>query len=159
MLRRTRAIFGLGGLWGAGLGVVAGVLRVILGSWGPGALIGGSLWNEMFFGSVIGFVSGVGFAMTLAVLETGTRLEELRAPRAMLAGFVGGALGPLIAIAMSSGAQAFLSLPGLLACVIAGVCGGCAGGGMALVAREATHDPEGLASIRDSSRTTLPLGG
>lgn len=128
--KRLRGLLGLGAIGGA-VGAVLGApwgVVVWLRGWDGGPLIE-QLLNFGALGFVAGGMCAVGFGGLLATLDRRTSLADLPLWRMALFGaFVGAAL-PALFLLSTSGTAHFVTVPGLVASIVA--TGGVLGAGLA----------------------------
>ena len=88
LLRKLKAVLGIGSIWGIAAGAVGTALGG-LSSLPTGSFLSSALFSGVGAG-VAAFVLGVGFGGLLSVMEGRRTLDELTAHRAALWGFVVG---------------------------------------------------------------------
>ena len=137
-LRRFRGVLGTAVTWGFAWGAL-------------GSLAGVPQWT------VVGFTSGAGFALALALAERRSRADTLALRRTALWGALGAVAGASVAVpwlwAMSHGALRLVPFLGVSALLGAG-----SAAGTLLLIRRADAGPRLTAGDRPCERATLGVG-
>jgi hypothetical protein len=97
LLRRLRGLVGTGLTWAVGWAAIAMAIGLVVGWLDPDSIDPGE--GPLRIGSIlglVGFVSGVGFGLVLAVAERRRQLADLSVIRAALWGALGAAALPLL---------------------------------------------------------------
>src|SRR5262245_65683055 len=98
MLRKTLEVLALGILWGIAWAAIFAVLSIVVGIVRPANIDSGEGPLPLgAFGALVGFVSGVVFALVLAWTEQGRPIASLPPWRAAIIGAMASAVFPLLA--------------------------------------------------------------
>ena len=96
-LRKCRGTFGLGLLSAGAWAIIFALIAVIIGILDPDSIDPGEgPWHVAPIGAVFGFVSGIVFALLLALGEGRKKVRDLSIKRAALWGMLGTAAYPLL---------------------------------------------------------------